>query len=103
METLRLQKLKEMEVQKPDDAFLKYAIAQEYIALGNRQEALKSYLLLTEHFADYLPTYYQLGKLYEENEETEKALKAYEKGIEIARQQNNQKTLQELKAAIAML
>lgn len=103
MNTQRLEKLMEMEAQKPDDAFLKYAIAQEWIALDNQQEALKCYLLLRQNFADYLPTYYQLGKLYEALDETAKALEAYQQGAIIARQQNNAKTLRELNDAIEML
>ena len=42
---------------------------------------------------NYLGAYYKLGKLYERNSQTEKAKKTYLAGIEIAREQKNNKTL----------
>lgn len=81
----RLKKLKEWEAQKPDDAFFKYAIAQEYISTGDDEEAKKYLDLLAGSFPDYLPTYYQLGKLHERLQEVDKAIAAYHKGKEVAR------------------
>lgn len=99
----RLKKLKEWEAQKPDDAFFKYAIAQEYISAGGDAEAKKYLDLLADKFPDYLATYYQLGKLHERLQETEQAIAAYNKGKEVARVSGDNKTLRELKEAIAQL
>lgn len=99
----RLEKLKEMEAKMPGDAFVKYAIAQEFTAMEKYEEALAYYTLLLEKFPDYLPTYYQLGKLYEAMNENAKALFAFTQGIIVAKQQNEQKTLRELNEAIALL
>lgn len=96
----RLEKLKEMAAQKPDDPFLQYAIAQEYGATGQLAEALSIYQTLLDKQPDYLPTYYQLGKLYEELGQFGDAQRAYEQGMIVAQQQGNMKTLGELRAAL---
>ncbi len=99
----RLEKLRQWELEKPDDAFLKFALSQEYISSGDDAEALNYLLLLLEKFPDYLPTYYQIAKLYERSGETEKAIAAYKKGIEVAKAANDSKTLRELNMALTLL
>jgi len=99
----RLKKLKEWEAQKPEDAFLKFALSQEYISAGDDAEAKKYLELLEEKFPDYLATYYQLGKLYERLEEPVKAKTAYTKGKEVARTAGDAKTLRELNEALTQL
>ncbi len=99
----RLKKLKEWEAQKPDDAFLKFALSQEYISAGDDTEAKKYLELLTEKFPDYLATYYQLGKLHERFQETDKAIAAYNKGKEVTRIAGDNKTLRELNEALTQL
>ena len=103
MNNERLKKLLEWEVQKPEDAFLKFAIAQEYVSAGSDNEAKKYFELLTKDFSDYLATYYQLGKLYERTDEIEKAKTTYIKGKEVASAEQNLKTLNELNEALLLL
>ena len=93
----------EWEAQKQDDAFLKFAIAQEYVSSDNDIEAKKYFELLTEKFPDYLATYYQLGKLYERTEEIKNAKTIYQKGKEVATTEQNLKTLGELNEALMLL
>ncbi|MBP6731034.1 MAG: hypothetical protein KA149_03190 [Chitinophagales bacterium] len=99
----RLEKLQQWEAEKPNDAFLKFALSQEYISGGQDAEALKYLLLLQEKFPEYLATYYQLAKLYERSGETNKAVAAYTKGMEVAKAANDTKTLRELNAALEQL
>ena len=99
----RLRKLKEWEAQKPDDAFLKFAIAQEYISAGNEEDALKYYKVLVDKFPDYLATYYQLGQLLEKTGQTEEAMYAYRKGKAVAEKGKDFKTLGELNEALMLL
>ena len=99
----RLEKLLEWEAQKPDDAFLKFALAQEYISAGDDETAQKYLELLEEKFSNYLATYYQLGKLYERTEQSEKAKAIYAKGKEVAKATNDNKTLRELNEALTQL
>lgn len=96
----RLEKLKEMEAAQPQDAFLKFAIAQEYMSGEQYNDALKYYTILITDFPDYVPTYYQLGKLYEATNEIENAASTYKAGIEKAQAANDLKTVNELKVAL---
>ena len=86
--------------QDPDDAFTRFAIAQEYRKRGVPEQALVFYEQLVAEQPDYTGTYYHLGKLYEEVGRKDDAVDAYRKGIEIARQQHNLKDLSELQDAL---
>ena len=99
----RLKKLLEWEAQKPEDAFLKFALSQEYVSAGDDSTAKKYLELLADNFPDYLAPYYQLGKLYERTGETEKAKTIYLKGKAVAQSANDLKTLRELNEAINLL
>jgi len=99
----RLKKLLEWEAQKPQDEFLKFAISQEYVSVGNDAEAKKYLEQLTEQSPSYLATYYQLGKLYERTGEIEKATQTYTKGKEVAQATGDTKTLRELNEALTLL
>lgn len=103
MSTDRLQQLIELLKNSPDDAFLLYAVALEFQAKGNVREAIKRYEDLLLKQWDYLAVYYQLGGLYALLGDTSKAEETYTKGIEIATQQKNSKTLAELRSALDML
>jgi tetratricopeptide (TPR) repeat protein len=52
---------------------------------------------------EYLATYYQLGKMQEENGLPEKAISTYQSGIELAKKQNDRKALGELNEALMLL
>ena len=100
MENPRLNRLKEFLLQSPEDSFLRYGIALEYAGMGNESEAIKHLEDLKNHDSEYLPTYYQLGKLYEKKRQNEWAILNYRQGIEIAKRQKDNHTLSELNAAL---
>ncbi len=102
MNDFRLQKLKEMEAEKPDDAFLKYAIALEYVSAGADNEAKPYFELLLQKFPDYVATYLHLGGLYERRGEIKEAMTAYKKGMEVAKQAGDTKALGELSEALQL-
>lgn len=95
----RLERLLEFFKNEPNDPFLKYALATEYLRLNNTEEALKYYLDLVDKHTDYIGTYYHLGKLYEQLGKQNDALKTYEQGIEIAKRIKDQHALNELLGA----
>lgn len=99
MNPTRLEKLREMEAQKPDDPFFKYAIAIEHISAGNDAAARPYFELLTEQHPDYVATYLHLGQLYERLGEYDNCLKTYRKGIEVATKTGDKKALNELNEA----
>ena len=99
----RLERLKEMEKQKPEEGFLKFAIAQEYINAGNDAEAQPYFEFLLNEQPGYVPTYYHAGKLYERLQNAEKAADTYRRGIIVAKTANDAKTAGELNEALSML
>lgn len=93
----------EMQKQQPNDCFLMFAIAQEHVNLGNDTAAQKGFEYLVANFATYLPTYYQLGMLYERTNQNAKATEAYTKGIAVAKAANDDKTARELNEALNLI
>jgi Tfp pilus assembly protein PilF len=80
----RIEQIKSMLQNEPEDAFLQYALATEYVAGEQLNEGREVFEKLVEAQPDYVATYYHLGKLYETISEREKAEATYETGIEIA-------------------
>ena len=96
----RLESLHKMLESSPDDLFLHYALAMEYMSAGEDVLALEKLEKIKTESPSYLAVYYQLAKLYEKLEEPEKSIEVYEQGIEVAREQNETKTMGELRSAL---
>lgn len=99
----RIDQIKELLNNEPQDSFLNYALALEYAKENELKKAIDIIERIIERDENYLASYYQLAKFYEENTETEKARDAYAKGITIAKLQRNFKTLNELNEAVQLL
>jgi tetratricopeptide (TPR) repeat protein len=99
MSSTRINKLLEFLSSDPNDPFIVYALATEYNALGDKEKAYLFYLQLTEKHPDYVGTYYHLGKLYEKDDQKEKAIEIYSKGMEIARNKRDMHAFSELQGA----
>ncbi|MBL7812353.1 MAG: hypothetical protein JNL57_09045 [Bacteroidetes bacterium] len=87
----------------PDDAFLNYALAQEFISEGNDTEAEKVFSKLLQLHPGYTATYYHFAKLLERKGMKEEAMNMYRSGIEKAREMKEQHTLAELQSALLEL
>lgn len=101
--TSRLQYIQEMLEKEPDDSFLQYALALEYAKLNDIANAIELLEQLIIKDPTYLGTYYQLGKYYEQVGKPQLAEETYQKGVTIAKAQNNRKTLGELNEALMLL
>ena len=99
----RLQYIQEMLEKEPDDSFLHYALSLEYAKLNDMGKAIEllEQLIITD--PAYLGAYYQLGKYYEQVGKPQLAEETYQKGVTIAKAQNNRKTLGELNEALMLL
>jgi tetratricopeptide (TPR) repeat protein len=98
MQTGRLEKLLEFITNEPDDPFLKYALATEYLHLNQADKALEYYQNLVTKHPNYVGTYYHLGKLYEALNRREDAINTYETGMKISREQRDNHAFSELQA-----
>lgn len=98
MQNDRLEKLLEFLKNEPDDEFLKYALATEYLRLNDTEKALFYYENLVTKHPDYVGTYYHLGKLYEALSRKDDAISTYEKGMITARKMRDNHALSELQS-----
>jgi len=95
----RIEKLKEFLQASPNDSFLQHALGLEYIKLGNDAKARELFESIINREPGYIGTYYHLAKLLERNNETESAIKVYEKGMEEAKRAGENHAYGELKSA----
>lgn len=82
----------------PHDPFNVYALALEY-QKSDRMKAKEYFDLLLSHHEDYVATYYHAAKLYVDLEQKDKAIALYQKGIAIAKKNNDAKAARELQSA----
>ncbi|MEO8794881.1 MAG: tetratricopeptide repeat protein [Daejeonella sp.] len=94
----RLQKLLDFIQNEPNDPFLKYALATEYLNANEPDKALEYYEDLITNHPDYVGTYYHLGKLYEALERKNDAIKTYQDGMTVARTSRDMHAFSELQA-----
>ncbi len=87
----------------PADPFLIYATGFEYQQAGNADEAFAYYNRLLTDFPKYLPTYYQTGMLLFETGKFDEALEVLNKGISLAMELKEMKTLRELREAVNLV
>ena len=98
MDTSRLDKLLAFIQNEPEDEFLKYALATEYLRLNDTDKALSYYEDLVNNHPGYTGTYYHLGKLYEALNRKDDAITTYEKGMEITKSKRDMHAFSELQS-----
>ncbi len=100
MQTDRLAELLKFVQEDPNDPFLYYAIATEYVRRDDTEQALQYYRTVHKQFPSYLGTYYHLGKLLEKLGQREEAVDVYREGIDVASTARDRNALRELKEAL---
>ncbi|MGY3212152.1 tetratricopeptide repeat protein [Mucilaginibacter sp. HD30] len=98
MEISRLDKLLEFYKSEPNDEFLKYALATEYLRLNEADKALHYYEDLINNHPNYTGTYYHLGKLYEALGRKDDAIYTYQTGMTITKAKRDNHAFSELQA-----
>ncbi|MFT7364062.1 MAG: Tfp pilus assembly protein PilF [Algoriphagus sp.] len=94
----RIKLIKQFTEDEPENPFNWYALALEYREIDpNQTEDLFSKLL--QSHKSYLPTYFPAAHFFAEDGQIMKAQEIFLAGIEVAKADNNQKTLKELKNA----
>ena len=96
----RLNQLIEWHVEDPSDSFVRFAMASEYVKLGEFETALSTFESLRESDPSYVGLYYHLGKLLEKLERTDDAVSVYRDGIAVANQIKDLHARSELQSAL---
>ena len=99
----RIEQLEIFLLETPNDAFLNYALATEYVSMGDDEKAEFIFRDLLEKNPDYVATYYHLGKLLERKQQKNEAMDTYRIGIEKAKAKGEQHSLSELQSALLEL
>jgi tetratricopeptide (TPR) repeat protein len=99
----RLEILKNLLAQNPNDSFARYGIAQEYANMGELDRAIEEYNALLEINPDYAAAYYHAGRTLEKRGRIDDARAMYERGIEVTTRINDAHTRSELQAALDLL
>jgi tetratricopeptide (TPR) repeat protein len=94
----RIEQLEQYLLAEPNDPFLKYALAMEYMD-EDIQKTLHYFENLLNNHEKYVATYFHAASLYVGLGELNKAEEIYKKGIIIANDLKEMHTLKELKAA----
>ncbi|HMV09836.1 MAG TPA: tetratricopeptide repeat protein [Cyclobacteriaceae bacterium] len=98
MSEQRLKTLIKFYEEDPYHPFNLYALALEYQKTDlNKSDELFNKLL--HDFPEYVPSYYHAARVKVELDQREAALLVYQKGLQVARQQNERKAEQELRSA----
>jgi len=99
----RVKQLKKYLEGSPNDSFLKHALALEYIKMGDDETARQLFEELLAHEPGYVGSYYHMGKLFERNDNQEKAIECYQKGMLVAKEKGEQHAFGELRGALEEL
>jgi Tfp pilus assembly protein PilF len=84
----------------PNDSFSRYALALEYVKLGQSDDAVREFETVKTNDPDYVATYFQLGQLYQKLGKSHEAEKIFRTGITVAAKIGDEHTRSELEGAL---
>jgi len=99
----RLETLKNMVAQNPNDSFSRYGLAMEYASSGDLEHAVQEYQALLAVNANYSAAYYHGGQALEKLGRREEARALYRQGIEATTRIGDLHTRSEIQAALDLL
>ena len=92
----RKQQIEEMLADDPNDVFLRYGLAMEYVSAGDDEGATRCLHELLAVDAAYVPAYLQLGQVLTRLGRPAEARATYTRGIEAARRQGDGHAAEEM-------
>ncbi len=99
-EKTRKQQLQEMLAEMPEDAFLRYGLAMEYVSEGNDEEAVRCFQKICQATPDYVPAYHQAGQALLRLGQPTEASTILNQGVAEARRQGNQHAADEMQGLL---
>jgi tetratricopeptide (TPR) repeat protein len=103
MASNRLETLKNLVQQNPDDTFAHYGLAMEYVNVGDLEHAATEFRVVIAANPNYSYAYFHGGRTLERLGRVEEAREMYQNGVDNARRSGDQKALSELSAALDLL
>ena len=99
----RKQQLQEMLAEEPNDPFLRYGLAMEFVSEGNDDEAVRCFQELLEITPEYVPAYLQMAQTLMRLGRSEQAGALFGRGIAEARKQGDHHAADEMEGFLAQL
>ncbi|HLY15846.1 MAG TPA: tetratricopeptide repeat protein [Bryobacteraceae bacterium] len=99
----RLEMLRNLVAQNPNNSFSRYGLAMEYANSGDLEGAVREYQALLALNPNYSAAYYHGGQTLEKLGRREDARALYRQGIEATTRTGDQHTRSEIQAALDLL
>ena len=99
----RLEVLKNLVAQNPNDSFARYGLAMEYANTGSLEQAVKEFETLLTTNANYAAAYFHGGQALEKLGRLEEARDFYRRGVEATARTGDGHARSELQAALDLL
>lgn len=103
MEKSRLEMLQDYVAASPNDSFVRYGLAQEYLKQAELEKALEQFRELLRLDPNYAAAYYHGGQTLEKLGRLEEAREIYRQGIELTGRLGDLHARSELQAALDLL
>lgn len=103
MESTRLEILKSMVAQSPNDSFSRYGLAMEYRNGGDLEGAMREFRALIEVNPGYCYAYFHGGQTLERLGRLEEAAEMYRQGLEASVRVGDQHARSEIQGALDLL
>ena len=101
--TNRVEILKQMVKQDPNNAFARYGLAMEFANNGQLEEAVAEFRTVLKSDESYAAAYYHGGQALEKLGQVEEARALYERGVEATTRKGDLHTRAEIEAALNLL
>ncbi len=99
----RLDTLRNLITQDPNNSFLRYGLAMELMNTGDAEGAVAEFRTLIENDPKYTAGYFHGGRALEKLGRVDEARTIYQAGIEAAARIGDEHTRSELEGALSML
>jgi tetratricopeptide (TPR) repeat protein len=103
LEMSRKEQIAALLQEDPDDPFLRYALAMEYVGSGEDETALEHFARLLEEHPEYVPGYLQMGQALVRLGRSAQARDCWQRGIAVARSTGDLHAAQEMEAFLQTL
>ena len=103
MASNRLDVLKSMVAQNPDDTFARYGLAMEYKGSGDYESAMGEFHALIAANPDYHAAYFHGGQTLERMGKEDEAREMYREGVDAATRAGNPHARAEMQGALDLL
>lgn len=99
----RKEQIEELLALDPEDAFLRYGLAMEYVSAEQDEEAVRTFLDLLKRDGDYVPAYLHVGKALVRLGRDEEAKGLLQTGIAVAQRKRDDHAAGEMAGFLAQI